>query len=559
MDRLVLITFFVLTFSLFRIFGDPIPTIILPTIDVEITDEKKILLDINPSGLFILDLANDNVENPNLASNIKFDLEETLPNKIDSPDRQKPVDAIFIFGYGLNNNLLADLSLFIKNQNPKASISYLRRSMENYWIDKPNDKNSMSLDDLKSTILFNYKNFMLNADLGFYGKTYNLQDESIIYNALRKKAFNFDLTPSIKIDSTSSISLDFFNSFLINNCDGKDGIDVNRNEFSYLMDANINYSKIFGLKHFLSGYVGYSFNYQGDFTSGEYIDPKDPDGNVFKGKGANYFFNHIRAGANYSTIIKESFLIKGGFGFLGIFRDKEFFWYLMPYIRFGYSFKEYFHYYLEGGVSNIKKPDIYWYKENDFVTFPIDAVGGYKFYGKTGLKGFLLGWFSGYTDFEFSYNMSGFRWDIISKEENLYTLKSIDYFSLILHAGIRFTYKEIVEVKIEWQHNFWYFENMWQELPLNSRDSLKILSKFAIPKTGLSFTLDFIGEFYRKDLDDNIMNNIYLMNVGIDWSMQNSFGVGIKFDNILYFQKYQIMPNYDEPGFSFTVYVKLGF
>ncbi len=556
MNRFLILPIFLL-FSLSFLFSDSVPNIILPTIDVEITDEQKITLDVNAAGLFILDLTNDNVTNPNLASNIKFDLEETLPKKIDSPDRQKPIDTSIIFGYGLNNNLLVDVGLFIANQNPKTSISYTRTSMENYWIDKPNDKNSMSLDDLKAAVLFNYKNFMLNSNLGFYGKTYNLQSESI-YNALRKKAFNLDLTPSIKIDSTSSISLDFYNSFLINNCDGRENIDVDKNDFSYLMDINVNYSKIFGDNHFFSSYVGYSFDYQSDFTSGTYVNP-DNTSDVFNGEGSDYFFNHMRAGVGYSTIIKDAFLIKAGLDFLGIFRDTDFFWYIMPYARFGYSFLEFFHCYVEGGVSNVKKPDIYWYKENDYVVFPIDAVSGYRFYGKTGLKGFLLGWITGYTDFEFSYNMSGFGWDKISKEENLYTLKSIDFFSLVLYAGLRFTFKEIVEINIEWQHNFWYFENRWQELPLYARDSLKVLSKFIVPKTGLTFTLDFIAEFYRLDLDGNIMNNIYLMNAGIDWSIQGGFGLGVKFNNILYFQKYQIMPSYDEPGFGFTVYAKIGF
>ena len=55
------------------------------------------------------------------------------------------------------------------------------------------------------------------------------------------------------------------------------------------------------------------------------------------------------------------------------------------------------------------------------------------------------------------------------------------------------------------------------------------------------------------------MNNIYLLNAGVDWNWQERFGLGIKFNNILYFQKHQIMQSYDEIGFGFLAYLKIGF
>jgi hypothetical protein len=90
-------------------------------------------------------------------------------------------------------------------------------------------------------------------------------------------------------------------------------------------------------------------------------------------------------------------------------------------------------------------------------------------------------------------------------------------------------------------------------------DLLYILLKFGIPKAGLEFFIDFTAKFLRMDNSFNDIGNIYLMNAGIDWNLKERFGLGIKFNNYLYFQKHTLMPPYDEPGFEFIGYIKIGF
>ncbi|OHD22450.1 MAG: hypothetical protein A2086_06935 [Spirochaetes bacterium GWD1_27_9] len=542
MKKIILLFFIFFNFLVFC--DEDIPSILLPKVDIEIEDKKEISFDIKISESKVTDVSFDIAIKPDLTKNIKIDLEDTLPKRIDSPEKQKAIDAIVLFGYGLNNNLLADFSIFIKDINPKVSISYVRNYIENYWIDKPQQKNFYSLDNLKSQILFSQKNFNIASDLGYFAKSYDLQSKSG-YSILRKKIFNVDATPSLKFKYQNDLTFRMQNSFLFNNLSGRENISISRDDFDYLLNTDITYSQVFALSHFFSGYVGYDFNYTDSNSSGNYL--------TFSGKYNRRFFNSIKAGASYNTIIKESFFIKGMVDFLGLFKDTEFFWYLLPFGKFGYSFLEYFYCYVEGGGELSKKPDQFWFKENDFVVYPQEIVPGYRWYGRTGLKGSVLGWFSATTDFEVIYNMGGIDWELLTKEENLYILKKRDFLEINLSASINFNYKQYIDIKAEWKHYF------YDNTHFNGRDKLFVETKFFIPKTGLSFLINFTGLFYRLDLLDKEMNNIYLLNAGVDWNWQERFGLGIKFNNILYFQKHQIMQSYDEIGFGFLAYLKIGF
>ncbi|MCK4797739.1 MAG: hypothetical protein KAT05_10170, partial [Spirochaetes bacterium] len=323
-----------------------------------------------------------------------------------------------------------------------------------------------------------------------------------------------------------------------------------RADFDYILQTDIVYTQVFGNNHFFTSHIGYDFNYLDTLT--------DEGKEDLASQHNNYFFNNIKAGAGYSTTLKDSFLLKTSIDFLGMFRGTEFFWYILTINKFGYSFQDYFHCYIEGGGKLIEKPEQFWFKEHDYVIFPADIIPGYHWFVKTGIKGSFTGWFSANTDFEFAYNQYAFDWDTSSNEEKLYTLKSFSFMELNLAAGIKFNVKEYFELKIDWLHSF-YKKDIFLRMHLRARDNLLTSIKWAIPKIGLSFFITFEGRFYRLDLDNKEMGNIYLMNAGIDWSWQERIGLGTKFNNILYFQNYQLMPGYDEPGFEVLGYIKVGF
>ena len=83
---------------------DDIPTINLPKIELEIEDKRKIEVELKSEEIKMDFTLFTEIEKPEFTSLIKVDLEKTLPERVESPDKQKPVDAIVTFGYGLNNN-----------------------------------------------------------------------------------------------------------------------------------------------------------------------------------------------------------------------------------------------------------------------------------------------------------------------------------------------------------------------------------------------------------------------------------------------------------------------
>ncbi|MBP7552748.1 MAG: hypothetical protein KA885_04920, partial [Spirochaetes bacterium] len=520
------------------------PDILLPKIDIEIEDKRQLTLDILIKDTKLPDIKFEAITKPEFSDIIKIDLEATLPERVESPDKIKPIDAIILFGYGLNNNLLADFSIFIKEINPIVSIHYLREAKENFWIERSDVKNSMSMDDFRAELLYNYKKFNLGTELGYFEKSYDLQDQSV-YKNLKKRILNIDLGPSLKFDYQNDLTFRVFNSLMFLNAFGKNDASISRADLGYLLQTDLAYSQVFSNNHFITAHIGYDFNYLESKTNGTI--------GSFTGAYSNDFFNNIKTGISYSTMLKESFLIKASAEFLGSFRDYEFFWYILPYAKFGYSFYDYFHCYIEGGASLIGKPDQYWFKNNDYTIFPNSATPGYKWFGKTGLKGSLTGWFSGYTDLEVAYNMYGLDWALVSTEEALYTMQKREILDLNLAVGITFNVKQYLEITTEWKHSF--LERNY----FTPTDMVKAHVKWGAPKIGLTFFLDFIGQFLRKDTTETDMGNVYLLNGGIDWNWRERFGLGILFNNIIYFQHYQLMKYYDESGFEFIIYMKIGF
>lgn len=543
MKKIFVIVFLLTTVFIFS--KDDLPLILLPDIDILIDDVKELEVSIISEEQKLSKLLFEPLPVPDFTEVIRVDLEKTLPEKIDSPEKQKPIDALILFGYGLNNYLYMDFSIFVKQFNPKISIHYLRESKENLWFDRPYLNNVYSKDDLQTELVFTYGVFELGAELGYFAENYDLQEKSV-YDSLTKRILNLDIGPSLKFNNQNDITLRVLNSFLFTNSEGDtDNKQVKRSDFDYILEADIIYSQIFGSNHYLTSNIGYDFNLLNTYNSDGKKD--------LKYNNEQYFFNNIKAGINYTTTIIDAFQIKVLTDFLGMFRSTEFFWYLMQYSRFGYSLMDFFHCYVEGGSELIKKPDRFWFEDNDFVIFPAEITPGYHWFVKTGIKGSFPGWVSGNVDFEFAYDMNAFNWTKSSDEEHLYTIKKYSYYEINLGTGIDFNVKEYFNITINWMH---YFLERTHFVP---RDELKIIFKWNIPKIGLSFFIDFYGGFYRLNIENALMENIYQMNTGIDWNWNERIGIGVKFNNIIYFQNHQNMFGYDEPGFEFLSYVKIGF
>jgi len=540
-----LVAAIVLFTTLFAFSKEDLPSILLPDIDVVIEDVKELEVSIMTEEQDLPELVFEPLPIPDFSEVIRVDLEKTLPEKIDSPEKQKPVDAIITFGYGLNNYLYTDFSIFVKQFNPKISIHYLRESKENLWFDRKYFQNVYSKDDLQTELVFTYGVFELGAELGYFAENYDLQEKSV-YDYLTKRILNVDIGPSLKFNNQNDITLRVLNSFLFTENEGNpDDKQVKRSDFDYMLETDLIYTQIFGSNHYLTSNVGYDFNLLHTYNSDGKKD--------LKYNNDRYYFNNIKAGINYTTTVMDAFQIKVSTDFLGMFRETQFYWYLLPYGRFGYSLMDFFHCYVEGGGELNEKPDRFWFEENDFVIFPAETTPGYHWFAKTGLKGSFPGWISGSIDLEFAYNMSGFNWKLSSDEEQLYTIEKYTFYELNLGGTIDFNVKQYFNIILNWTHHFldrMYFVPM---------DEFDVTFKWNIPKIGLSFFVDFYGGFYRFNTENIKMGNVYLLNTGIDWNWNERIGVGTKFNNILYFQNHQNMFGYDEPGFEFLGYVTVGF
>lgn len=524
---------------------DDLPSIILPKIDVQIEDLKQFGPETALDDSTLTDIEYDDLPRPDFTEEIKVDLEKTLPQKILLSEEQKPVDALILFGYGINNNLYADFSIFVKQYNPKVSIHYLRNAKETLWFDRTDMKTPYSLDDLRADIIYNYKNFYLGAEMEYFANSYGLQKESV-FDDFTKRVLTVDLGPSFKFNYQNDLTVRILNSFLFTDCDGEiNDKSLGRDDFDYLLETDIMYTQVVARSHFFTSHLGYDFNFLYSLINGnEQQLSSDYD---------EYFFNTIKAGISYSTTLADAFLLKGSVEFLGMFRDYTFLWYIIPFAKFGYSFQDYFNCYVEGGASLEEKPGSTWFKENNYVVFPAHSTPGYHWYAKSGVKGAFPGWISVNTDVEFAYNMDGNQWDLTSTSEKLYTLTKANYMELNLSAGINFNYREYLELKVEYTHHF------LDKQKFEADDDIYAIINCTIPTIGLTMFVDFEGRFARTDVDNDPLGNVYLMNAGIDWNYQERIGVGAKFNNILYIQKHQLMPDYDEPGFEFIVYLKIGF
>lgn len=523
------------------------PDIQLPEVDVTIDDKKEFELDITGGEDNLPDIDTGPVLKPEFGEQIKVDLEETLPEKIDNPDKTKPIDAVALFGYGLNNSLWIDFSIFVKDINPKLSLHYTRQARETHWIENTKDKTPSSFDHLTFNLFYNYKALTLYSDLGYFAKIYNLQDQSI-YETFTKRIINADFSPVLKLNNQNDLSLNLLNDFVITTLEDDGENDYSKIDFHYLLASDFIYTQVFGSNHFFSSNMGYDFNI---FTSNT-----ENTEDIFYTRN---IFNTIKAGAGYSVLLADAFFLKAAFNFNGFFHNRDFFWYLLPYGKAAYNYKEYFTCYVEGGADLIKKPKRSWYYNNEFTVLPEEAVPGYHWFAKSGVKGALIGWLSGNADIEFAYNgrgedsrYGGFEWTLLSDQEKIYTLEKRAYFELNLEAGFTLTVKNVLEMSAGWKHRF------LDLLYFQPRDEINARITVTIPRTGFSIFADFQGQLLRRSMD-GYLGNVYLLNAGADWNFKERLGLGCKFTNILYFQHHQFMQYYDEPGFSFIAYFKIGF
>lgn len=541
MKTKIIVSYLVFSVVFFIFPSSDEPQIKLPQVDINIEDKKDLKTDLSYNIDELLKVEVDSIIKPEITDSIKIDLEKTLPDRIDSPDKIKPVDALIKFGYGLNNNLAADFSIFIKEFNPLIAVTYSRRAKDNFWFEERNRRNAYSSDVLNADLTYYKSFFTLNSNIGYAGKSYSLQNQSI-YSSLDKKILSLDLNPYIKFNSRNDLSLIVHNSFFFNNTnDGKTTDMAYRNDFDYLLDADLIYSQVIMNNNYLSFHSGYEFNLFDSLTD-----------SIVK-KSSRYLFNNAKTGISYSGILKDTFSLNADFDFEGVWRGNEFFWYILPTLKLGYNFKDYMSCYVEGGSSMLQKPGREWFAEHEFVVVPEEIIPGYHWYGKTGIKGMFAGFITGYTDLEFSYNHNGTGWELLSLEEKLFSLVQRDYFSLKLNAGVSASYRQYVKFTTKWSHEF------LDKAKMEAADTLNARIDFGIPKVGMGFYAEFNGSFLRKGIDNESINNIYHVNAGLSWSYMERFGLGADFCNIAYFQRDQIKTYYDEPGFEFIVYMKIGF
>ncbi len=542
MKKIVILLFIGILFKLYP--QDDNVLIQLPTVDIKIEDTKKMELSVKPEEQKLPEnMETVNIPRPDLTETIKIDLEKTLPGKIELPEVQKPIDALITLGYGLNNYFFADFSIFVKALNPNIAVHYLRESKEAFLFYNANTKNPSSLDDLSIEMIYAYKILGLGSELGYYDYSYKLQDKSI-YDQLTKRIINADLSPSIKFNHQNDLTLRVLNTFLITNY-LREASSLKRLDFGYLLNTDLVYNQIFKDSHLLTVHSGYDFNYLDKYING--------DNKLIRSDYKKVFNNNLKAGVTYSTTIAGFFSIKASTDFIGMFKDTDFFWYILPFANLGLSYQNYFHFYVEGGASQSVMPDRYWYKNNDYVVYPLNAVPGYHWYVKTGIKGSLVGWINGFADYEFAYNQNGLDWKVTNAKENLYDLTIRSFYEMNLTGGLDFQVREYYEFKVSYTHHF------MDKMHFTPNEEIDANMTWHAPKIGLSFFLDFNAGLFRLDLDNKYFGNLYLLNAGIDWSWHDKIGVGAKFNNILAFQDYEIMPGYVLPGFEFVSYVRLGF
>jgi hypothetical protein len=550
------------------LFGqDDIPDIQLPEIDLEIEDNRKIDYNLTITESVLPDLELDQLIRPEFSESIKIDLEATLPAKIDSPEKQKPVDALILFGYGLNNSLMADFSIFVKQYNPKASIRYRRESQESLFVDEPLEKNSSSLDDLRADLLYSFKNFSLGSEIGYYSRSLDLQKSSI-FRKLTRRIVKLDLGPSIRFNAQNDLTLRVQNSFLFTNADSSsDAVTASRGDFDYLLETDILYSQVFGENHYLTAHAGYDFTYLLSMREGTV--------GAFSAGSEDLFMNAVKAGAGYSTTFIDSIFLKTSLEFLGLFRSDDegnpvrFDWFVLPQARVGYSLQDFFHCYIEGGGKLQQAGTAAWFRENDYSIMPVDISPSYHWFGKTGISSGLTGWFSLYTDLEFAYNMdvNGQALDVTSttSEENLYTLtKRPSYFEMTIEAGGTFTARQFFELTFDYQHRF--MQGPFRTMRFAPRDSMQAKMTWMIERIGLDFFVEFEARFVRYDENDTLLSDLYLLNTGVDWNWQERIGFGISVNNLLYFAqayglstKQYLDSGYEQQGFGFLAYLRIGF
>lgn len=537
---LVLVPVF-FVFSMYAQSDDDIPIMNLPEVSIDIEDRREVFFDIFDDETNLLDLEIDRIEQPDFTDEIRVDLEKTLPQQIVDKDSGGSVDALIKFGYGLNNYLLADFSIFIKEINPKIAINYLREAKEQYWVDFPDERNPYSKDELTSELYFQYNLLSLNANLMYFNESIYLQEESV-YDDLTKRLLTIDLSPSIKFKYQNDLTLFVNNSFFFTDAISS-GSDIfnKRFNFDYFLDFDLIYSQVFLINHNFSVHGGYEF-YSYRQTAQGVLENTDP-----------YFGHLIKTGATYSGLFKDSFLLRANLDFYGYIQEEKFNWYLIPNLRAGYNYLEFFQCYIEGGAKYLGKQNRQWFTDEQYAVMSKDLLPGYRWYAKTGVKSMVSNWFEAETDLTFNFDWDGFDWRLTSDEERLYTYEKREKYELNINTEMKFNYKQYFETSVSYKH---YFLDR-SRFNASSQSGIKI--KAGIPNVGLSFTTDFEMHFYRKDIDDNTMPPLFLLNAGLDWSYKELFGFGIVAENLIYIDRYQRKTGYDEPGVELLIYLKIGF
>ncbi len=517
----------------------------LPELNLNLIDNKTFNIEIlNDQAAFPV-LKYSILPRPSFSEEIKLDLEKILPDKSETVESQKPVNAQLNLGYGLNNELLVSFALFLSDMNPKISLNYIRKTYERNRIDRPDDTSSASsIDHVSVGLISNYKQFSVFGKLDFFNKNYGLQGLSAAYNEQTKRLINLDISPSFKFNNRNELTYKLETDIImIENSPNESFKSLN--QFTVFVRNDFLFTQVFTDNQVLQATLGYNFNYMNN---------SENDRNYyFYGNISDIFYNEIKTTLSYQTIIKDAFLIQGLLDIRFLFRDTTFHWYINPFVKLEYNLHEYFSCSVEGGSLINERPDENFILKNDYSLLSTKVLPGYRWFADTGLTASVLEWFKITTNFEYAFNMSGTNLTIIDPNQRLVSHINREFHELNINAGLFFTVKGILNIKASWEHRF-------LEVPAyTGRDRLSAEIRCTFSNVGIDFFVDGKFDFVVRDYAGILMGNKYEVGTGFDFSKNEAFAIGFKFSNIAFQQEQRTIAGYFDRGINGIIYIKIGF
>ncbi len=518
----------------------------LPEINLSIIDNRSFEITVSGIEGSIPELELNILPEPDFTEDIKVDLEQILPDISENIENRKKVNAQVEVGYGLNNELFLSMALFLTEANPQISLTYLRSTYDRNRIELANDFSSRSsIDHITAGIITEYNRFNLYANFEFFNKSYGLQNLSEHFAAQTKRIITTSITPTLNFNFQNQLNykLDVA-AVMIENQPVSSSIN-SLNQFEVLLRNEIAYSQVFGDNHIFQVSAGHNFAYINSSLNDSML--------YFTGDTSNIFYNEIATKASYRTVLAESFMIIGEIDIRLLFIDTEFFWYINPYTKFEYNYEEYFSCFIEGGSIINERPDEKFIIKNDYTTISHRVNPGYRWFAKTGLSGSLVEWFKLTTDFEYAFNMNGLDYEVQSDNIRLASIYNREFHEINLEASFLFTFKGVFNIKAEWKHFF------LDRTAYTGQDQLNLEIKTIFKTIGIEFYADATLDFNTIDHNRNSTGHKFMIGTGFTFSNGESFAIGIRLNNIGYFQEQKTIGGYNDRGINGIAYIKIGF